>query len=258
MAMKNILGAGITAAAAMLLYMANNANDIKEKRHDIKLKTVKGFRPFRLVFLADIHRKKLPEDLLAFPVDAIVIGGDLTERGVRLHRTAKNLRILTEAAPVYFVWGNHDHRSGERNLRKLFDHFGVTVLENESVELLGQSHLKLVGVDFYTEGEEKMESAFSDVHEEDTVLFVGHSPANFKWLGNRKTPQLLMAGHLHGGQIRLGKFGLFQKGSLSRRGSGWELVTNGYGTRLLPLRLGAEAQYHVLDISPEKVERLEG
>lgn len=256
--MKYIFGAGITAAAAMLLYMANNANDIKEKRHAIKLKTDKGFRPFRLVFLADIHRKKLPENFLAFPVDAIVIGGDLTERGVALHRTAKNLRILCQAAPVYFVWGNHDHNSNERNLRKLFEHYGVKVLENESVELFGQSHLKLVGVDFYTQSEEKMESAFAEVQEKDTVLFVAHSPIDFKRLGNRQIPQLLMAGHLHGGQIRLGKIGLFQKGSMSKSESGWELVTNGYGTRLLPLRLGAEAQYHVLDISPEKVDHLQG
>lgn len=256
--MKYIFGAGITAAAAMLLYMANNANDIKEKRHAIKLQTIKGFQPFRLVFLADIHRKKLPEKFPVIPVDAIVIGGDLTERGVPLHRTAENLRILTAAAPVYFVWGNHDHRSGERNLRKLFDHFGVKVLENESVELFGQSHLKLVGVDFYTDAEEKMESAFSEVQDEDTVLFAAHSPANFKWMENRRTPQLLMAGHLHGGQIRMGKFGLFQKGSLAKRRSRWELITNGYGTRLLPLRLGAEAQYHVLDISPETAEHLDG
>lgn len=251
--MKYIFGAGITAAAAMLLYMGYKANDIKEKRHVIQLKTVKGFRPFKLVFLADIHRKKLPENFLASPVDAIVIGGDLTERGVPMQRTAENLRILTAAAPVYFVWGNHDYYSGERNLRKLLNHYGVKILENESVELFGDTHLKLVGVDFYTEAQEKMGSAFSEVYENDTVLFAAHSPANFKWVEDHGTPHLMMAGHLHGGQIRLGKLGLFQIGSLSNEGSGWELVTNGYGTRMLPLRLGAEAQYHVLDIYPDLV-----
>ncbi|WP_422123434.1 metallophosphoesterase [Planococcus sp. X10-3] len=251
--MKYILGTGIISAAVLLLSMARNANNIKERRHRIKLKTTKGFHPFRVVFIADIHRQKLPEDFLDFRADAIIIGGDLTERGVPLKRTAHNLRVLTGAAPAYFVWGNHDQNVGERKLRKLLDHFNVKVMDNESVELFGQAHLKLVGIDYFGDREIKLEKAFADVQQEDTVLFAAHTPAIFKFLHPAGNPQLLMAGHLHGGQIRLGKIGLYKNGSLKKSGSRYELITNGYGTSTLPLRLGAEAQYHVLDIYPEMI-----
>ncbi|HSJ38502.1 MAG TPA: metallophosphoesterase [Planococcus sp. (in: firmicutes)] len=238
------------AAALLLLFMNRNANKINEKRHEVRLATTKGFRPFRLVFIADIHRKKLPENFIDFPVDAIIIGGDLTEKGVPLKRTTKNLGILTDAAPVFFIWGNNDHEVGERKLRTLLGYFDIKIMDNESVELFGQHNLKLVGIDFFSGAEDKLEKAFAQVHENDTVIFASHSPSIFKFLPSQVKADLSMAGHTHGGQIRFGKVGLYSKGSMKKIGLRYELVTNGYGTTSLPLRLGAEAQYHVLDISP--------
>lgn len=248
--MKFVFRTGI-AAAALLLFMFRNANKINKKNHKVSLKSKGGFRPFRLVFIADIHRKKLPEDFITSPVDAIIIGGDLTERGVPLKRTADNLRILTEAAPVYFIWGNNDREVGERNLRKLLGHFNIKIMDNESVELFGQHNLKLVGIDYFNEGEDKLEKAFSRVEPEDTVIFASHTPSIFKYLRSEGKVDFLMAGHTHGGQIRLGKLGLYRKGSLKKIDSRYELVTNGFGTTSLPLRLGAEAQYHIVDIVPQ-------
>lgn len=247
--MKLIYTTGL-AAATLLLFMFRNANNAKEKRQIIPLETGKGFEPFRMIFIADIHRKKLPEDFITLPVDVIIIGGDLTERGVPLKRTADNLGILAEAAPVYFIWGNNDEEVGERNLRKVLNHFQVKILDNESVELFGNPHLKLVGVDFFSDREEKLDKAFSKVEDDDTVLFVSHTPAVFKKLRSANGPSFMMAGHTHGGQIRLGRIGLYKKGALKTTVSGYELVTNGYGTTSLPLRLGAEAQYHILEIKP--------
>lgn len=238
------------AAAALLLFMFRNANKIHKKNHRVRLKSTACFRPFRLVFIADIHRKKLPEDFITPPVDAIIIGGDLTERGVPLRRTAHNLRILTNAAPVFFIWGNNDREVGERKLRMLLDYFNIKVMDNESVELFGQHNLKLVGIDYFNEAENKLEKAFSRVEPEDTVIFVSHTPSAFQLLRGEEHADLLMAGHTHGGQIRIGNMGFYRKGSMKKLGSGYELVTNGYGTTTLPLRLGAEAQYHVLDIAP--------
>lgn len=249
MHLKYLFRAGL-AGAALLLYMYRNANKIHKKRHIIKLETRHGFRPFRLLFVADIHRKKLPENFITNPLDAVVIGGDFTERGVPMKRTADNLRILTEAAPVFFIWGNNDEEVGERNLRKLLGHFQVTILDNESVELFNNPHLKLVGVDFFSDREEKLKKAFSKVERDDTVLFASHTPAVFKYLQSAEGPGFMMAGHTHGGQIRIGRIGLYKKGSLRKFGRRYQLVTNGYGTTSLPLRLGAEAQYHILEFIP--------
>lgn len=248
--MKFVFRTGI-AAAALLLFMFRNANKLREKHHNVRLETTKDFRPFRLVFVADIHRKKLPLNFLDFPLDAIIIGGDLTERGVPLKRTADNLKILTDAGPVFFIWGNNDREVGEWKLRKLLAHFNVKVMDNESVELFGQPHLKLVGIDYFSETEDKLEKAFSQVMAEDTVIFASHTPAIFKFLRSEGKAGFLMAGHTHGGQIRLGKLGRYRKGTMRKVGSSYELVTNGVGTTSLPLRLGAEAQFHIVDIAPQ-------
>lgn len=250
--MKYVVRTAIAAAASLLLFMFRNANAAQEKKHRVELETATGFRPFRLLFIADIHRKELPAEIVSSRPDAIIIGGDLSERGVPLQRTAHNLRILTEAAPVYFVWGNNDREIGVRNLRKLMDHFGVRILDNEAVEFLGLPHLKLAGVDFYSDKKEKIEKALESIGEKDTVIFAAHSPFLFRHVRNNGNIALSLAGHTHGGQIRLGVFGLYRKGSLRKMASRYELVSNGYGTTMLPLRLGAEAQYHVIDVYPKR------
>lgn len=247
--MKFFFRTGI-AAMALLLFMFRNAKRVHKKQFKLRLNAETPFRPFRMVFIADIHRRKLPRNFIDSQVDLIVIGGDLTERGVSLKRTAKNLRLLSEAAPAYFIWGNNDREVGERALRKVLNHCNVKILDNESVELFGQQHLKLVGIDYFGYTDGMVADAFADVQPGDTVIFASHTPAAFKLLGSEYPADLLMAGHTHGGQIRLGKFGFYTKGALKKINSRYELVTNGYGTTSVPLRFGAEAQYHVLDIAP--------
>lgn len=240
------------AAMALLLFMFRNAFKEKLKKADILLEAKQPFKPFQLLFIADVHRRKIAEDLIDFPVDIIIIGGDLTERGVPIKRVARNIRILTNIAPVYFVWGNNDREVNEAALRRIFARFGVKILEDESVELFGQAHLKLVGIDYFGLKENKIESAYSNVDEEDTVIFVSHTPSIFNFIKDNYPSDFLLAGHTHGGQIRLGRLGLYKKGALKKKGGKTELITNGFGTTTLHLRLGAEAEYHLFTIFPKK------
>lgn len=242
----------VLAALTLLLFMFRNAFKEKLKTAEIMLEAAQPFKPFQLLFIADIHRRKIAEDLIDFPVDIIVIGGDLTERGVPLKRVAKNIRILTNIAPVYFVWGNNDREVNEAALRKIFARFGVKVLDDESVELFGHSHLKLVGIDYFGLNDNKIESAYSNVKKEDTVIFVSHTPSIFNYIKEHYPADFLLAGHTHGGQIRLGKLGLYEKGALKKNGGKAELITNGFGTTSLHLRLCAEAEYHLFKIMPKR------
>ncbi|MFP3813646.1 serine/threonine protein phosphatase, partial [Bacillus sp. SIMBA_005] len=59
---------------------------------------------------------------------------------------------------------------------------------------------------------------------------------------------LMIGGHLHGGQIRVGPYGVHPQGSYRQREGVMTLVSNGYGTTLLPLRLGAKPECHIIDI----------
>ncbi|MFP3472451.1 hypothetical protein R0J90_20570, partial [Micrococcus sp. SIMBA_144] len=57
---------------------------------------------------------------------------------------------------------------------------------------------------------------------------------------------LMISGHTHGGQIRLFGWGLYKKGRLENLPETTLLVSNGYGTTAIPLRLGAPAETHLL------------
>lgn len=249
--MRGIVKVG-GAAFALLLFMYKNAFANNLRRQTVRLDAEVPFRPFNLLFIADIHRRKLSPEMLEVPVDIVVIGGDLAERGVSLKQVAENLKLLVNKAPVYFVWGNNDREVRVRNLRKLFSHYGIKPLDNESVPLFDNPHLKLVGVNYLALKDGGLDRAFSGVNKEDTVIFVSHSPFIFKRVKKKYPVDFLMAGHTHGGQIRLGKLGIYRKGALRVKGGKPELVTNGFGTTSLPLRLGAPAEFHLLTIQPKR------
>lgn len=241
----------VLAALALLLFMARNAFSEKLVKHRVDLHADTPFEPFRLLFIADVHRRVIKATAIDFPIDIIVVGGDLVEKGVPLSRVAANLETLTARAPVYFVWGNNDREIDETLLRKMFNEYGVIVLDDQSVSLLGNKRLKLVGIDHFAYQPDGFDNAFKEVEDRDTVVFVSHTPFDFRKVKGRHSADLLLAGHTHGGQIRIGPFGLFEKGSMKVKKDRVELISNGFGTTALHLRLGAQAEYHLLTISPK-------
>ena len=237
---------------ALAAWMYRNAHSEKKRRAVVQLTGKAEFDPFKMLFISDVHRRTLHRKLFSEPVDLVVIGGDFVERGVPTERIRQNLRILKETAPVYYVFGNNDREVGEELLCELFEEEGVKVLDDESVDLFGNPRLKLVGIDYFAFRKESLSAAFRTVHKEDSVIFVCHTPFIFNKVKASYPAGLLLAGHTHGGQIRIGPFGIFDRGGLIS-GNGWtELISNGFGTTTLPLRLGATAEYHVLEIHPSK------
>lgn len=252
--MKLILKFGL-AAMGLLLFMFRNAHVHTLKRQTLHLEARQPFNPFKMLFISDIHHRILSKEDIDFPVDIIVIGGDIAERGVPLKKVEHNLKILSAAAPVYFIWGNNDREVDEAELRRLFRKYNVKLLENESVELFGNSRLKLVGLDYFAFKENPLDTAFAEVDFEDTVIFTSHTPFVFPRVKENYPVDFMLAGHTHGGQIRLGKLGLYKKGSLTKENGTYRLVSNGYGTTHLPLRLGAEAEFHLFTIKSKAVSK---
>lgn len=248
--MKYFIRVGL-AALGLLVFMARNAFSEKLVQESLALRAEKPFEPFRLLFIADVHRRVIKPSAVDFPIDIVIIGGDLVEKGVPLDRVEENIKILTACAPVYFIWGNNDREVNVSSLRKIFKQHGVLVLEDQSVPLFGNENLRLVGLDHFAYEPNGFDCAFKDVNETDTVLFVSHTPFDFWKVKEKYSADLLLAGHTHGGQIRIGPFGLFKKGSMVVKEDRVELVSNGFGTTTLHLRLGAPAEYHLLTIHPK-------
>lgn len=248
--MKKLIFAGLAIGAALPFQMVRNAFAINLRRQAIGLQASKPFQPFDMMFISDVHRRALRESMFRFPVDIIVIGGDFTEGGVPWKRVEANLDILSRQAPVYFVWGNNDREMDETKLRELFAKYNVKVLEDESIPLFGQRHLRLVGIDYFAYKENSVEAAFSEVQKSDTVIFVSHTPFVFKKVRDRHKIDFALAGHTHGGQIRFGKLGIYRPGRTEIADGVVQLISNGFGTTKLPMRLGADPEFHLLTVYP--------
>ena len=250
--MPYILLLVLIAGICLLLFMLRLAFQVNIVEHELAIEGMKNGEELHIFFISDIHRRAIPEKMihqLAGKVDAVIIGGDLTEKGVPLSRTANNLLQLSKLGTVFYVYGNNDREVGAESLRKILLEHEVHILTNDSFRLSDfTTSIRIVGINDGFNGNVDMNRAFSKVSDEDVVIFVSHAPQYFPGAKDKIHPHLLLAGHLHGGQIRLGPLGLYEKGSYRLKDDYVELISNGFGTTGIPLRLGAKPECHLITL----------
>jgi predicted MPP superfamily phosphohydrolase len=124
--------------------------------------------------------------------------------------------------PTYAVLGNHDYpvqqpvphpnrTASVRELREAFQALGIRVLDNEAVPLAPPlsvqpsdpaATLHLVGIGPHIPGADAPLAAISQVPPGAPRVVLMHNPASFEALPAGTAP-LALAGHTHGGQLRL-------------------------------------------------------
>ncbi|MFJ8065163.1 metallophosphoesterase [Psychrobacillus sp. NPDC096426] len=242
-------------AVCLLLYMFYLAFQVNVKTHTLRVEEMRPGVQVHLFFISDIHRRKIGSNLihsLIGKVDIVIIGGDLTEKGVPLQRTKHNIEQLKKLGDVFYVFGNNDREVGEQNLIQLLEKNDVHLLVNQSVErVIDRTLIRLVGVNDGFSGKVNIYDAFQEVRDEDILIFIAHAPAYFNNAKKVSKPHLLLAGHLHGGQIRFGPFGIYENGAFREKEHSAELVSNGFGTTGVPLRLGAKSECHIITMYGE-------
>ena len=206
----------------------------------------------RVLFISDVHNRSIKN--AGFKkigsVDAVIIGGDFCDRRTSQVKLERNLQLLQSIGPVYFVWGNNDREFGEANLRQLFKHYNVAIVENDAIALPNRANVTWISaIDDTSTKHYDFHKALQKCAETDVVLCVSHNPQVFHKAQQIQKPSMFFGGHLHGGQIRFGKYGIHPHGSFRVRNGVPTLISNGYGTTLLPMRLGAKPQLHVVDIT---------
>ncbi|KHE67158.1 hypothetical protein LD39_18965, partial [Halobacillus sp. BBL2006] len=77
-----------------------------------------------------------------------------------------------------------------------------------------------------------------------------HDPYVYKQMNtvDQKRFDLVLAGHTHGGQIRFLGVGPYTRGGWFSNDGIPFLISEGYGTSLMPLRLGTKAECHLITI----------
>lgn len=175
-----------------------------------------AFRGTRIVLVSDIHRSDLvPSENLGNVLamlrearpDLLLLGGDLISAESSdedmLREVLQGIGRVPAPLGRYVVPGNHEHASG---FTPLLDRpeYGIQTLLNRGVRIKkGEDALFLAGLDDSGTGRPDPIAAFQERRDE-PVLLISHNPDVFIDLDDRLPPVwLAVAGHLHGGQVRL-------------------------------------------------------
>lgn len=171
-----------------------------------------GFEGYKIAFLSDVHCKKfgsaqstLLDAISATEPDIIVITGDLVDEDhTDLTPVQDLLAGATLIAPVYYVSGNHEFEEGAENqyaaMESMFTTYGVHDLDDDSVSLTkGDDSILLTGAKwrsrYVTQFLEPADTAkFNILLYHGSDFFEELAPFNY---------DLILAGHIHGGLIRL-------------------------------------------------------
>ncbi|WP_039836084.1 metallophosphoesterase [Paenibacillus sonchi] len=229
----------------------------------------KEFDGFRILFISDIHRRCLPVKRLSpmkGEIDAVFLGGDLTEKGASMKRLYDNMTLAAALAPAYAVHGNHDYRANITLVDNIIRGSGVKLLQDESITIQKKgSRLLLTGVDFPRTGGKRAYRPLPPLSSAEAPLcriILVHDPL---WLTRQSEvpADLVLAGHTHGGQVVLPFVGHRHVDPFYRQynaghyviprndGTGKKaglLISRGFGTAHLPLRWGSRAEMHVLTL----------
>ncbi|MBQ6595430.1 MAG: metallophosphoesterase family protein [Clostridia bacterium] len=219
-----------------------------------------GPQGLRALFASDIHlRRNMDPDRLLAPLmkaraDLVLLGGDYADDRRQALRLFEALRQLRPALGIYCCIGNNDREAfgTPEALARAVDRFGGRLLVNESVSV---GSLAIGGLDEYKHGQPRYEGLFRDRGAYRILL--SHYPILPKAEGDA-LPELMLAGHTHGGQFNL--LGLTPYAVLfegrkkrpalisgtARFGHMTLLVSKGIGMSRLPLRIGVEPEAHLL------------
>jgi len=225
---------------------------------------VRGLPPaldgFRIVALSDVHAgaphvgrekiRRIAETVNALDPDVVVFLGDLVIHVVIGGRFMEPEAAAGELGRIratkIAVLGNHDWELDGRRVGRALEAAGFRVLNNDatSVERNG-GRLWFAGLADLKMRRPDIAGALARVPGDEPVIVLTHNPDVFPRVPARVG--LTLAGHTHGGQMRLplvgplvvpSRFGARYAAGLIEEQGRRLFVTSGIGTSNLPVRLG--------------------
>lgn len=276
-----ILGVTILVCLWMILY---DSNRFVVKKHKITDNRIK--QPCRAVVLADLHNKLYGKDnqrlfaaIRACEPDFIFIAGDMltAKPGKKPDIALHFLRELSQAYPVYYANGNHEHRLklypekyGDMALKyekELVD-MGIRMLVNSHVTLTEEG-ISLYGAEidrfyykrFHVQHMEAdyMERILGKADKDNYTVLLAHNPDYFPQYAAWGA-DLVFSGHVHGGMVRVPFWGkgvvspnvrLFPRydGGVFKQDKSVMILSRGLGMHTIPIRLFNPAEVLVVDFA---------
>jgi len=242
----------------------------KYKIYDEKIP--KSFDKYRILHLSDWHctnygknNRKLVSLINNQEVDAIFISGDFVVRQRKEYKPVLNFIKQIDCKKIYYILGNHEIALGKELLRYFIEELrqlGVIVLEDEKTYILkGKDKIALYGLSYNSNDYDtkniknkeilerytnKYEKNLGYLNKEYFNILLTHDPLYFEVYA-RMGYDLIYAGHLHGGAIRILGYCLAKLKCgiiISRLGAGLKkrynskmIVSRGVGNSTVPIRV---------------------
>jgi len=250
----------------------------RAQRHRIRQLgvTISGWpvwsRPLRIAFLSDLHTGSHADDVARlnaivaeaslFRPDVVLLGGDYVNLqplgGGRVppRMIATALSEFKPALGCFAILGDHDHVYGKSEVAEALIARGLDVIDGEqrTIRYEGQT-ISLLGIPRPCPTAETRDRLHRLSQSTPTIVLT-HDPAWF--VDVPPGPILTLAGHTHGGQIALPKFGpvincskapLRWSSGLTIEGNRRLFTTTGIGTSGIPFRWNAPPEFVILDVS---------
>ncbi len=275
-----IVGTAVAALLIVLAYVGNNS--IQMTAYEVACPRLPPrFDGFRIVQISDLHdhrfgpfQPRFMQYVREARPDVIAITGDITQGGrLRIGDFRALARQLTAIAPVFFVTGNHEATCPDLpGLLAEMEKAGIIVLRSGSVTIQrGEQRIAIAGIDdpkiFLPRGQRmreavdrwnaEMERFRTGLDAERFTVLLSHRPEFLRRYA-RLGFDLVLAGHAHGGQIRLPGIGALyapSQGLLPRYTSGVhvigqtaEVVSRGLGGSLLRTRVFNRPEIVVIEL----------
>jgi len=265
---RNLLS-GLTVGAAAVpfatvaygILAAEQFFDIERIRIPIR-NLPEQFEGFRIVQLSDMHagmfmtRARMSEFARAanaLQPDLIALTGDYvatsTESIIPFMQAFGELRARHG---VFGVLGNHDVFTGATSkLQEQFRarHFRLMINDQEWIKRDG-AKLNLLGIDFLPQSDARLERVLSGLTLDGPSVLLSHQP-NVLPHAATKNIDLVLSGHLHGGQVKVELLGYDIAPSkivspyicgLYRHEQSQMYLSRGLGTTGVPIRLNARPE----------------
>lgn len=202
------------------------------QEQDIMLNENVSAAPLKAALISDLHLgpfkkksyvEKIHNQLLEINPSIVLIAGDFiyNKRSVP---ELENIKIITDSFKTFAVLGNHDYNMSIRgedtineeladDVRLALKNAGVTVLDNQySLEVPNNERpIWIVGLDSWTAEKNDIDSAIQGTISSYPKIVLAHSPDVETTINSSHEVDLILAGHTHGGQIRLPLWGAIPK-----------------------------------------------
>jgi predicted MPP superfamily phosphohydrolase len=189
--------------------------------------------------------------------DIVALAGDYVHSGARYAEPGiEPLAGIDAPLGSYAVLGNHDHWEGADAVRAALREHGITILENDhAVVERGGARLCIAGVTELWEGAPDAGAALAGVDPDVPRILLVHNPDFVDTLGENPRVDLVLSGHMHGGQVVLPFVGPLILPAKRRYAAGLvELphgllyVTRGASEITPPVRLGCRPEIAILTL----------